>query len=133
MHSSRIRIARFSCHLGGLGLPGGCLPRGCTPPPPMNRMTDRCKNITLPKLRLRVVKIKSNDLQKAFPGLHEKVASFESISSYYFPFHFMATNSPSGANSGFPVWVLTTTYYYYLKKHKKQKRKTIRNCEKFGL
>ena len=28
--------------------------------PPVNRMTDTCENITLPKLRLRVVWIKNN-------------------------------------------------------------------------
>ena len=32
----------------------GCLPRGCTPP--VNRNGDRCKNITFPQLRLRMVK-----------------------------------------------------------------------------
>ena len=31
----------------------GCLPRGCLPDPPLvNRMSDRCKNITFPQLRL---------------------------------------------------------------------------------
>ena len=33
---------------------GGCLPGGClidSPFSPVNRMTDRCKNITLPQLR----------------------------------------------------------------------------------
>ena len=47
--------------LGGC-LPGRCLPRGwvvsakgaCTPPP-VNRITDRCKNITFPQLPLRTV------------------------------------------------------------------------------
>ena len=41
---------------------GGCLPVGCNPacteadtPPPVNRMTDRCKNITLPQLMLQTV------------------------------------------------------------------------------
>ena len=43
---------------------GVCLPRGCTPPahrmlgykqPPVNRITDRCKNITFPQLHLRNV------------------------------------------------------------------------------
>ena len=45
-------------------LPGGCLPRGvclagCLPgrvyTSDVNRMTDRCKNITFPQLRLRTV------------------------------------------------------------------------------
>ena len=37
---------------------GGCLPRGgvCTPPP-VNRITDRCKNIIFLQLRLRTVMI----------------------------------------------------------------------------
>ena len=60
---------------GGSGPGGGCLVRGgvCllrgeggvvsqhalrqTPPPPVNRMTDRCKNITLATTSLRPVKI----------------------------------------------------------------------------
>ena len=42
----------------GMGFcPGGCL-LGRSPPPPVNRMTDRCKNITFPQLRLRAVKTK---------------------------------------------------------------------------
>ena len=79
MYSSRMRTAHFSCHLGvGGGLPGGsvywcvsargclprevstrevsvqggCLPRGVCPLSPVNRMTDRCKNITLPQTSL---------------------------------------------------------------------------------
>ena len=48
MHSSKMRTVRFSCRLGG----GGGLPRGICPQPivfwdttpPVNRMTDRCKN-----------------------------------------------------------------------------------------
>ena len=46
------------------GLPGGCLPRRCTPPdpeadtpPPVNRITDTCKMITFPQLLLRTVKM----------------------------------------------------------------------------
>ena len=51
---------------------GGCLPRGSLPwgvsawgvhpqtqmqtPPPVNRITDRCKNITFPQLLLQTVK-----------------------------------------------------------------------------
>ena len=81
MHSSRMRTVRSSSRLllgggfclggsarGGLSAqgrcqPGGCLPKGVcvsqhalgqTPSPP-NRMTDTCKNITLPQLRLRTV------------------------------------------------------------------------------
>ena len=81
IHFSRMRTARFSCRLGGVYVgvsapgsvcPDGCLPRGTsalgvyTPcplhagiHPPMNRITDRCKNITFPQLRLRAVKIES--------------------------------------------------------------------------
>ena len=57
-------------HCWGVYLPGGCTRpgRGCTCQgegvyllprysPLMNRMTDRCENITLPKLRLREVNI----------------------------------------------------------------------------
>ena len=45
--------------------PGGCLPRGCLPrrgglprgntPPPVDRMTGSCENITFPQLLLRTV------------------------------------------------------------------------------
>ena len=85
MHSSRMCTARFSCRLGrggevsawGVGLsayggvcPGRCLPRGSLPsevytpnplhagihPLPVNRITDRCKNITLATTSLRPVK-----------------------------------------------------------------------------
>ena len=85
MHSSRTRTARFKGHLyrrgsaQRLGVEGGvcrgCVSRGCLPggsvqgvytpahcmlgykrsPPPENRMTDRCKNISFPQLRLRAV------------------------------------------------------------------------------
>ena len=73
-HSSRMRTARLltvshsiqggegSAQGGGVCLGGclprrGCLPGGCvsqhamgqTPPPPVDRMTDRCKNTTLPQ------------------------------------------------------------------------------------
>ena len=57
---------------------GGCLPRGCLPrgvsaggdicpgsvwqtPLPVNRMTDRCKNITLPQLRRGRLKSNSHN------------------------------------------------------------------------
>ena len=48
------RGARFICPWEGL-CPGGSL--SGRPPPPVNRMTDRCKNITLPQssFRLRAV------------------------------------------------------------------------------
>ena len=36
---------------GGGCLPGGVCPNACWDTTPMNRMTDRCKNITLPQLR----------------------------------------------------------------------------------
>ena len=71
MHSNRMRTARSSNRPGGFHQetpPGSRLPREQTPPaarhagippamlagipptpPPMNRMTDRCKNITLPQ------------------------------------------------------------------------------------
>ena len=45
--------------LGGVPGPGGSasVPCGIPPPPPVNRMTDRCKNITLATTSLRPVKI----------------------------------------------------------------------------
>ena len=55
----RVSVPR-GCLLSGGSAPGECLlPGGLLPggvcsgeclPPPMNRMTDRCKNITLPQL-----------------------------------------------------------------------------------
>ena len=52
MHSSRMRTARSSSRPGGVSTrhPPGSRPhpeQAC--PPPVNRMTDRCKNITLPQ------------------------------------------------------------------------------------
>ena len=51
MHSSRMRTIRCS---GGV-LEGGVCPSACWDTliytPPVDRMTDRCKNITLPQLR----------------------------------------------------------------------------------
>ena len=76
MHSSRMHTVRSSsclllwCLLGGVCpggvcqrgcLPKGCLPGGCIPVcngadiPHVDRMTVRCKNITFPQLRLRMV------------------------------------------------------------------------------
>ena len=69
MHSSRMRTVRFSGRRGGLAsgqegclpggvCPGGCLPggRGFTPPLLWTEwLTDRCKNITFPQLRLWAV------------------------------------------------------------------------------
>ena len=37
------------------GCVSGGVTRGCTPLPPVNRMIDRCKNITFKQLRLRAV------------------------------------------------------------------------------
>ena len=74
-HSSRMRTAclRTVCR-GGAVLGGGVQPiavchllregvpsldgfhrRSWNPPPPVNRITDRCKNITFPQLRLWAV------------------------------------------------------------------------------
>ena len=79
MHSSTMRTIRTNCLLGGVCpggwgclprsrvCPGGCLPRGCLSSgecvsqhalgqtPPVDRMANRCKNITFPQLRLRTV------------------------------------------------------------------------------
>ena len=57
--SARVVSARgVSVQREGVYPEGGCLPRGCLPRegvsarhPPMDRMTDACKNITLPQLR----------------------------------------------------------------------------------
>ena len=40
---------------GGLNPGVVCIHGGVQTPPPVNRMTDRCKNITFPQLRLRAV------------------------------------------------------------------------------
>ena len=73
MHSSRMRTVRSSSRLlGGVCLsacwdtplqawtwtppgPGHPLGLGLDTPAHVNRMTDRCKNITIPQLRLRTV------------------------------------------------------------------------------
>ena len=61
MRSCRMHTVRFSGHLGGeeggVCLGGVCLGM-CTPTHPLRThciMTDRCKNITFPQLRLRAV------------------------------------------------------------------------------
>ena len=58
IHSSKMHTVRCNgrlCGEGG-GCPRGCLPRGCTPQP-VNRITDRCKNITFSQIFLRTVSI----------------------------------------------------------------------------
>ena len=50
----KMRIVRCSGRLGGVCL-GGVYPGECTSPLPLNRMTDRRKNITFPQLRLRTL------------------------------------------------------------------------------
>ena len=56
MHSSRMHTVRCSGRLLG----EGCL---SDPPPPVNRITDRCQNITLPQLRCgRQKELPSSDL-----------------------------------------------------------------------
>ena len=63
MHSSRMRTVRNSSRLlGGEGVPG---PGGQTPPPPVNRMTDRCKNIAF-ATSLRTVKVSFDDFLIAY-------------------------------------------------------------------
>ena len=75
MHSRRMRTARSSSRPGGLhqappgpgtpspgrGIPQDQTPSGPGTPqyqaPPMNTITDTCKNITFPQLRLRAVTI----------------------------------------------------------------------------
>ena len=66
MHSSRMRTGSRG---GGCQLPGGVCSGGGlvsqhalrqNPPPPVNRMTDRCKNITLTTTSLRPVIIEKN-------------------------------------------------------------------------
>ena len=46
---------------------GGCLRGGLEYTPPVNRMTDRCKNITFPQLRLWTVQIFITSLFWIFP------------------------------------------------------------------
>ena len=64
MHSSRTRTVRGSGRPGGVSAQGGGVHL-----PPVNRITDRCKNITFPQLRLRAVNVKVN-LRKT--QLHNK-------------------------------------------------------------
>ena len=44
---------------------------GCTPPP-VNRMTNKCKNITFPQLRLRVVMIQKPE-HRTWTGRHREL------------------------------------------------------------
>ena len=72
--------ANFSGRLGGVsawwGLPRGCLSRGCLPSggvhlSPVNRITDRGKNITFPQLCLQAVNMVINPRLK-FSGMLKK-------------------------------------------------------------
>ena len=76
MHSSRMRTVRSSGRLLGGVCPGGGVSarEGVHPsmhwgrhPPPVDRMTDRCKNITFPQLRLRTVIMSGLHLLKCHP------------------------------------------------------------------
>ena len=51
LYSSRMRTARLLTVPQHALRTGGVCPGGMADPPPVNRMTDRCKNITLPQLR----------------------------------------------------------------------------------
>ena len=58
MHSSRMRTAHSSTVLGGSPWqrpPWTETPLDRDPPPRVNRITDRCKNITFPQLHLQAV------------------------------------------------------------------------------
>ena len=54
-----MRTVRCSGRLGGKGVSalGGVCQEAGVHLPPVNKITDRCKNITFPQLRLRTVKI----------------------------------------------------------------------------
>ena len=64
MHSSRMRTVRCSGRLmvggggclpgGGWSVQGGVYPGGVSPP--VNRITDRCKNITLPQVHQKAIR-----------------------------------------------------------------------------
>ena len=60
MHSSRVHTTHFGDHyclsVLDFSVQGGLHPEW-RPPPPVNGMTDRCKNITFPQLRWWVVNI----------------------------------------------------------------------------
>ena len=54
-----MRTVRCSGHLGGGGegvCPGVVSAWGAHPVPPVNKITDKCKNITFPQLLLRTLK-----------------------------------------------------------------------------
>ena len=51
------------------------MPPATQPPPPVNRITDRCKNITFPQLRLRAVKTQAQTLLAKKPYLHVSLDS----------------------------------------------------------
>ena len=55
LHPGGFSIQGGSAPGGGLSMPEGGVWQG--EPPPVNRMTDRCKNITLAKTSFRPVKI----------------------------------------------------------------------------
>ena len=73
-------------HQKGVSAQRGCLPRGCIPacteadPPPLwtEWLTDRCKNITFPQLRLRTVNMWRFELGLLLCALREGEGEFYS-------------------------------------------------------
>ena len=80
--TQRVYLPRECTCPGGVYLPGGVpVQRGCTcpgTPPPVNRMTDRCKNSTLPQTSFAGG---NNCLTPSLPGL---ARSWESCFRYWF-------------------------------------------------
>ena len=80
-----ILVGCVSCAVWAGVCPGGCLPGGVCPgvyhsmhwgrhsPLPVDRMTNRCKNITFPQLRLRTVKICESLLRLYYSYLIQSV------------------------------------------------------------
>ena len=74
---------------GGVCLvPGGCGIPACTeadPPPPVNRMTNRCKNITLARTSLRPVMNKHPPPSSTSSfGKHQEINGFSVLLTYRF-------------------------------------------------
>ena len=68
MHSSRMRTARSSSRPGGVHQAftpeAGTLPvTRQPPPPPVNRITDTCENITFPQLRNHKCEVQVSSMQ----------------------------------------------------------------------
>ena len=113
MHSSRMRTGRCSAHhfpactgQGGVSAQGVYLPRGCPCPggsathlPPVNRITDACKNMTILQLHLRAVTIGNECINGHLKLTHSAIKSDIDVVYKIINFKGLFTQNKSGRRS----------------------------------